>query len=101
MEDFHKSITVEYDWVCDQAWIPALSQTALFFGAIPGMMFFGWFSDAYGRLPTIMISNIIAMVAGIFTPFATGYFSFLALRFVMGLSFNTFFTAPYILGNPL
>jgi len=97
LEDFHTSITVQFDWVCEENWIPALSQTVLFFGAIPGMLFFGWFSDAYGRLPTIMISNIIALLAGICTPFATGYVSFLACRFVMGLSFNTFFTAPYIL----
>ena len=99
LEDYHQSITVEFDWVCDEAWIPALSQTFFFLGAVPGMMVFGWFSDTYGRLPTIMISNIIALVAGIATPFVTGYFSFLFLRFVMGLAFNTFFYAPYILGN--
>jgi len=97
LEDYHKSVTVEFDWVCDQAWIPALSQSMFFCGAIPGMVVFGWFSDTYGRLPTIMISNIIALIAGIATPFVTGYYSFLAVRFAMGLSFNTFFTAPYIL----
>ena len=37
LEDYHKSVTVEFDWVCDQAWIPALSQTVFFLGAIPGM----------------------------------------------------------------
>ena len=99
LENYHKSVTVEFDWVCDQAWIPALSQTMFFFGAIPGVLVFGWFSDTYGRLPTIMISNIIALVAGIVTPFITGYYSFLALRFSMGLAYNTFITAPYILGT--
>ena len=99
MEDYHRSITVDFDWVCDQAWIPALSQTIFFFGAIPGMLFFGWFSDTFGRLPTIMFSNIIALVAGMGTPFVTGYLSFFALRLAMGLAFNTFYTAPYILGN--
>ena len=98
VEDYHKSITVEFDWVCDQAWIPALSQTVFFFGAIPGMLFFGWFSDTFGRLPTIMFSNILALVTGIATPFVTGHFSFLAMRLAMGLAFNTFYTAPYILG---
>ena len=92
VEDYHKSITVEFDWVCDQAWIPALSQTVFFFGAIPGMLFFGWFSDTFGRLPTIMFSNILALVTGIATPFVTGHFSFLALRLAMGLAFNTFYT---------
>ena len=98
VEDYHESITLEFDWVCDQAWIPALSQTVFFFGAIPGMLFFGWFSDTFGRLPTIMFSNILALVTGMATPFVTGHFSFLALRLAMGLAFNTFYTAPYILG---
>ena len=98
LEDYHKSVTVEFDWVCDQGWIPALSQTVFFLGAIPGMLFFGWFSDTFGRLPTIMFSNIIALLTGIATPFVTGHLSFLALRLAMGLAFNTFYTAPYILG---
>ena len=98
LEDFHTSVTVEFDWVCEQAWIPALSHTIFFFGAIPGMLFFGWFSDTIGRLPTIMCSNILAMVTGVLTPFITGHLSFFALRFAMGLAFNTFFTAPHILG---
>ena len=31
--------------VCDEAWIPALSQSLFFLGAIPGMITFGWFAD--------------------------------------------------------
>lgn len=97
MEDYHKSITTDFDWVCDDAWIPALSQTAFFFGAIPGMLILGWLSDTYGRLPTIIISNIIAFVSGMATPFVTGHVAFIALRFCMGLSFYTFFLVPYVL----
>ena len=99
MQGYHVSITVEQDWVCDQAWIPALSQSLFFCGAIPGMIFFGWFADAYGRLPTIMLSNGIILVTGIVTPFCTGHVSFMVLRFLMGLAYNTFFTTPYILGK--
>ena len=99
MSDYHVSVTVEQDWVCHQAWIPALSQSLFFAGAIPGMIFFGWLADAYGRIPTIMASNILALITGVATPFAPEYISFLVLRFAMGLSFNTFFTVPYILGS--
>lgn len=97
IEDYHKSITTDFDWVCDNAWIPALSQTAFFFGAIPGMLILGWLSDTYGRLPTIIISNIIALVSGMATPFVTGHVAFIVLRFCMGLSFYTFFLVPYVL----
>ena len=82
-------------------------------------------SDHYGRLPTIIISNLIALVTGIATPFVTEHVSFFILRyhsfvsdfnqvhmisfridfrrfrFLMGLSFNTFFTVPYTLGKDL
>ena len=97
--DYHRSIVTDYDWVCDDAWIPALSQTVFFFGAIPGMLIFGWLSDTYGRLPTIVISNIIALVSGVATPFVTGHVGFIILRFVMGTSFFTFFLVPYVLGK--
>ena len=99
MSDYHVSVTVEQDWVCHQAWIPALSQSLFFGGAIPGMIFFGWLADAYGRIPAIMATNIIALITGVITPFASDYISFLVLRFAMGLCFNTFFTSPYILGR--
>jgi len=97
IEEYHRSITTDFDWVCDDAWIPALSQTAFFFGAIPGMLIFGWLSDTYGRLPTIIISNIIALATGIATPFVTDHVMFIVLRFGMGLSFYTFYLVPYIL----
>ena len=63
------------------------------------MLIFGWLSDTYGRLPTIIISNIIALVSGVATPFVTGHMGFILLRFVMGLSFYTFYLVPYILGR--
>ena len=63
------------------------------------MIVFGWLADNYGRVPTIMASNILTLVTGLVTPFAPEYVSFLVLRFTMGLAFNTFFTSPYILGN--
>ena len=99
LEGHHVSITVEQDWVCHRAWIPALSQSLFFAGAIPGMIFFGWFSDSYGRIPTIMASNILCLITGVATPFAQEYISFLVLRFLMGVAFNTFFTMPYVLGR--
>ena len=99
MEGHHVSVTVEQDWVCKKSWIPALSQSLFFAGAIPGMIFFGWFADAYGRIPAIMASNILCLVTGVATPFIQEYVAFLVLRFAMGLAFNTFFTMPYVLGR--
>ena len=95
----HYFITVEHNWVCEKAWIPALSQSLFFCGAIPGMIFFGWFMDRYGRIPAMLLSNLVCLVAGVVTPFISGHISFFVLRFIMGLAFNTFFKAPHILGD--
>ena len=67
------------------------------------MIFFGWFADAYGRIPATLASNMIALVTGVLTPLAatSTSFSFLVMRFIMGLACNTFFTMPYILGEVL
>jgi len=96
-ENYHRSIVSDMNWVCEDAWVPAMSQSIFFLGAVPGMLFFGWFCDHYGRLPTIIIANLIALVTGVATPFVTERISFFVLRFLMGLSFNTFFTVPYTL----
>ena len=53
----------------------------------------------YGRLPAIVLSNSLCLVAGVVTPLLPGLAPFLALRFIMGLAFNTFYTVPYILGE--
>ena len=53
----------------------------------------------YGRLPAIVLSNSLCLVAGVVTPLLPGLAPFLALRFIMGLAFNTFYTVPYILGR--
>ena len=39
-------------------------------------------SDNYGRLPAILLSNVITMLAGMALPLAGGYVSFCILRFV-------------------
>jgi len=87
---FHRSIVVDFDWVCGDAWIPSLSQALFFAGAIPGTMFFGLVSDKYGRVPATMISNIVGMISGLVTPFVTGYWSYFFLRFVTGLGWDSF-----------
>jgi len=96
-ENFHRSIVSDLDWVCEDSWIPAFSQSIFFVGAVPGMLFFGWLSDHYGRIPAILSSNLVALLSGIAIPFVTGYVAFCVLRFMMGIAFNSFFTIPYTL----
>ena len=38
-----------------------MSQSLFFAGAVPGLVFFGWFSDAHGRVPAIVLSNAVRL----------------------------------------
>ena len=62
-----------------------------------GTLIFGYMSDQFGRFWSFMVSNIVIMVTGLATPFAFNFLSFTILRFAMGLGFNTFFMALYML----
>merc|ERR1719288_316009 len=61
---FHSAST-EFDWVCDDAWKPAFTQSMFYAGAIIGTLIFGWISDHYGRYGSFISSNAVLMVTGI------------------------------------
>ena len=87
------------NWVCDNAWKGPFSQSMFFTGAIIGCIIFGWTSDNFGRLPTLLATNLILGVAGICLPLCENMYCFTTVRFLMGLTFNTFFVAMQILGG--
>ena len=90
-------ILFQFDWVCKDSWKPAFTQSIFYVGAIVGTLGFGWVSDHYGRYTSFIASNSIVLVSGIATPFAFSFESFLIARFVMGLSFMTFFLSMFML----
>ena len=89
----------QFDWVCDNEWKPQLSQTIFFAGAVIGTLFFGWMIDQYGRVWTMMIATLNVLVTGIATPFSNGFLTFAVFRFLMGMSYPTFFLCGYMLGE--
>jgi MFS family permease len=76
-----------------------LSQTIFFAGAVIGTLFFGWIIDHYGRVWTMMIATLNILVTGIATPFSNGFLTFAVFRFLMGMSYPTFFLCGYMLGE--
>jgi len=97
IDNFHRSAVTDNDWVCQMDWVPALSQSIFFLGAVPGMLLYGWLSDHHGRVPAILLSNLVTLITGLALPFANGFLAFCTLRFIMGTAFNTFFIIPYTL----
>ena len=76
-----------------------MSQTIFFAGAVIGTLFFGWMIDQYGRVWTMMIATLNILVTGIATPFSNGFLTFAVFRFLMGMSYPTFFLCGYMLGE--
>lgn len=62
----YSTIATEQDWVCENAYLPTLSQSIFFCGAIVGGLLFGWIADRYGRIPALAGCNLIGFVAGEF-----------------------------------
>lgn len=89
----------QMDWVCDDAWRGPFSQSMFSVGALFGTILFGYVADTYGRLSAWYASNIVLMVAGLATPFMNEFIGFSCMRFLQGMSFDSFFTIFYVLGT--
>ncbi len=89
------------DWVCDDSWRPAFTQSMFYVGGIIGTLVFGYTADREGRVKTILASNLLLMVSGLATPFCTNFTTFTFIRFCMGLTHFTFFSVFLLLGNEI
>ena len=95
----YSTIATELDWVCENDFLPTLSQSIFFLGAICGGLLFGWIADRYGRIPALAGCNSIGFVAGIATAFVSNFWQFSLCRFLVGFAFDNCFTMMYILGK--
>ncbi|XP_065350727.1 solute carrier family 22 member 1-like [Cloeon dipterum] len=93
----YATIVSEQDWVCGESWKPNLAQSIFFLGSALGSVILGWLGDHKGRLPVLVISNVIAFVSGVATAFTNGFVSFLIARFCIGLTYNNSFMMMYII----
>lgn len=71
-----------------------------FCGAVCGGLLFGYIADRYGRIPSMVGTNVLAGLAGIATAFSTNFWTFTLCRFMVGFAFDNCFTIMYILGKP-
>nr|XP_034179644.1 carcinine transporter-like [Osmia lignaria] len=93
----YMSIAAEQNWVCDHAYKVTLAQSIYFVGSIFGGLIFGWLADKYGRVPTLVITNLLALIGGISTIYSKKFWHFCACRFVVGIAYDNMFVIAYIL----
>ena len=64
-----------------------------------GGILLGYLADRFGRIPALILCNLIGAVAGIITTFSFNFPVFAFSRFLMGMAFDNCFTLMYILGE--
>ena len=76
------------NWVCEDDWRPNFAQAIFFAGAMLGSLLFGMLADGCGRLPVLVVSNLMACVFGIATGFAYNFATYVACRFLVGMAYD-------------
>lgn len=79
------TIVTEWDLVCDQTYLSALSITIYFCGVMVGGVLFGHLADVFGRKPVMMITLFLPVGVGVGISFVPWYWLFATLRFVQGM----------------
>ncbi|GBM98793.1 Carcinine transporter [Araneus ventricosus] len=95
--ELYPTIATEMNWVCDNDQLPYQSQTIFYVGTSLGCIVFGLIADRFGRRPSIILSYIIACVAGIGSAFTTSFYTFNILRFFVGATIIPLSEDPYVL----
>ncbi|CAH2099470.1 unnamed protein product [Euphydryas editha] len=93
----YSTIVNEREWVCENSDLVTWSQSINFVGSIFGGILCGNLADKYGRLPVIMLSNLLGCIGGVATIFTTDFWDFAICRFIVGMACDSCFLMIYIL----
>ncbi|XP_041973942.1 carcinine transporter-like [Aricia agestis] len=93
----YSTIVNEREWVCDNAYYVPWAQSINFAGAIAGGILCGVIADTYGRIPALVVANLLGFIGGVATIFTTGFWDFSICRFIAGMACDSAFLMIYIL----
>ncbi|XP_069696008.1 organic cation transporter protein-like isoform X2 [Periplaneta americana] len=97
LTDGYRSIISELDWVCDDSWKPAVAQSMFFVGSVLGSLGLGIMSDHVGRLPVLILANMLALCGNVATVFTSALPEFSFCRMITGLATDNNFVMMYII----
>jgi len=85
---------LQWDLVCDRAYLKDLTQTILNVGEMFGVLLFSILSDKFGRKPVFLLSLWTIVIVGVANAFAPNYYVFIVLRFFTGMLFQVSLSTP-------
>eukprot|EP01024_Parvocaulis_polyphysoides_P036227 TRINITY_DN3221_c0_g1_i9.p1 TRINITY_DN3221_c0_g1~~TRINITY_DN3221_c0_g1_i9.p1 ORF type:complete len:312 (+),score=35.95 TRINITY_DN3221_c0_g1_i9:136-1071(+) len=79
------SIVSEFGLECE-TWLADFSSSAFFLGFLFGAGIFGWYADKYGRKKGMLVVLILSAVFGCLNSAAWNFWSYIVLRFMVGVA---------------
>ena len=76
---------LQWDLVCDRAYLKDLTQTILLVGIMLGALICTILSDKFGRKPILLLCLSALGIVGVANAFASNYYIFIVLRFFTGV----------------
>lgn len=95
----YQSFSNEMHWICRKAWMLSLGQSMFFVGSVIGTLVLGFLADIMGRVPMLVLSNILGMMGNVLTIFSRNLTLFCIFRLIAGLATDANFLMMYILGE--
>ncbi|XP_066279719.1 organic cation transporter protein-like isoform X2 [Branchiostoma lanceolatum] len=101
---YHSSVVMQYNLVCERAWLRELAQSIFMAGVATGGFIFGVLSDSCGRHRTLLVCVLLLVTCGTGLAFTSNLAAFIALRFILGaaqngLQFTTLVTGMETIGT--
>ncbi|XP_070567464.1 organic cation transporter protein-like [Ptychodera flava] len=94
---YESTFIQEFNLVCGQGFLVALSTTIYLSGSTVGSLCLGPLSDRYGRKPTLLACLIVSIVACVGTTFSPHYIIYIAFRFLTMFGAIGIFTQGFVL----
>ena len=95
LQDSLKFVSLQWEFVCDRAWIPATILTIQVGCQLFGNFFAGHIADAIGRKIPFFMSLVIMMFFNLVSYFSVSWIMFTICRIFIGIGTGCFLTIQY------
>ncbi|XP_047110116.1 organic cation transporter protein-like [Schistocerca piceifrons] len=94
---YKSSAVMEFNLVCEYAWLSATADALFMVGVLLGSIIFGDLSDRFGRRPIFFLSLVLQVIGGIGAAVLPNYSSFVAARMLIGATTSGVFLVAYVI----
>lgn len=94
---YDSSTVIEWDMVCNRAWLRATSDALFMVGVLLGSIIFGQMSDKMGRKPVFFASLVLQVIFGITAGIAPEYITYTISRIIVGATTSGVFLVAYVI----